>query len=309
MFKRLIPLATLLLLLPFDNAQADVSCIHSQDLGVCQNELSQPDTEASEILSSSRTTEEAQSQSSRPRTCQYRTASVACSTAFGSWVNQLQSWCQRAVPQPPAADPLWLGHEDGHIVTCIRPGGSLIPDPALTYHHWVADAEEADLPDPEDIARRLLAELNLEAPTIGVHPRGETGTKSGIVGWKMWLWANNPTNKQLGPITSSDTESGVTVTLTAEVDHLTWNLGNDDTITCPQGTPWTSARTQGGQNIASPDCTYMYTHRDTYDLSATAHWNVQWSGAGQTGTIPLELTRTRTYNVVEVQSINVYRDN
>ncbi|CAM4179946.1 hypothetical protein [Janibacter anophelis] len=38
-------------------------------------------------------------------------------------------------------------------------------------------------------------------------------------------------------------------------------------------------------------------------MTVTASWEVQWSGLGQSGTIPMELERTTTIRVGEAQAV------
>ena len=51
----------------------------------------------------------------------------------------------------------------------------------------------------------------------------------------------------------------------------------------------------------SPTCGYHYTQQGTFTVTATSHWEVVWSGIGQTGTIPVSFTSTATITMGEVQ--------
>ncbi|MFT3889629.1 MAG: hypothetical protein QM713_15910 [Arachnia sp.] len=82
-------------------------------------------------------------------------------------------------------------------------------------------------------------------------------------------------------------------------------MGNGDTVKCGKGTPWSSARTRGGSNVASPDCGYVYEAMGRYTVTATSSWEVVWSGGGQSGTMPLELSRSVPMRVGELQSVIV----
>ena len=76
----------------------------------------------------------------------------------------------------------------------------------------------------------------------------------------------------------------VTVTLTAKVDHVIWSLGDGTTVTCTgAGTPY-----QDSFGAApSPTCGHMYRKPSTalpgggYPVSATAVWEVDWTGGGE----------------------------
>lgn len=238
------------------------------------------------------------------RSCSFNGLRIACTTALGWWSDLAQSWCQRLGTQPPKDDPAWGGNEDGAIFRCTRPAFDGTPDLAMTTLRWLPDTEEQSV-DPEELAQRILARLELQAPEMALHPRGEEWPLSGVTGWKMWMWVEPESERQWGPISASDSEGGVTVTLSARVGSVEWDMGNGDTVRCGKGAVWSEARTNGGQNIASPDCGYMYESRGDYTVTATAHWVVEWTGGGQSGTIPLDLRREQAYEVVELQSVNI----
>jgi hypothetical protein len=111
----------------------------------------------------------------------------------------------------------------------------------------------------------------------------------------------------LGPISDSARQGNVTVSLTAKVVHVTWNLGDGTTITCTgAGTPY-----QDSFGAApSPTCGHMYRRPSTdlpggaYPVSATAVWQVDWTGGGAAGSIPFEITSTGRVRISEVQALN-----
>ncbi|MCC2592052.1 hypothetical protein LKO27_01225 [Tessaracoccus sp. OS52] len=171
----------------------------------------------------------------------------------------------------------------------------------MAFHRWLPTAEPAT-PDPLSIAQRLLAELDLEAIELGVYPHTTDhmpGSMS-VVGWNMWLWADAPSESTWGPVTTSDTVSGHTVTLTAEVAEVVWDMGNGDTVTCGLGTKWNPAYIR---SEPSPDCGYVYSKDGDYQVTATTNWTVAWQGIGESGTIPLQLSRTEHLQVAEVQVV------
>lgn len=242
---------------------------------------------------------------SQPRTCTFDGREIPCQTALGSWSSYASSWCRRLPTQPGFDDPVWLGRTDGSIYACTRPNRDGIPDPGLVGYRWLPAPPEA--PDPEDLALRLMAGIEFEASEMGMFPRGDTVQRMGYVGWNMWLWAAPTSQLQWGPVTESISEGGVTVTLTASVSQMVWEMGNGDTVTCGRGTEWSMARTRGGHNIASPDCGYMYEEDGHYTVTATSNWLVEWSGGGRSGTLPLSLQREAQIMVGELQSVNVGR--
>ena len=158
--------------------------------------------------------------------------------------------------------------------------------------------------DPGQLALDILARLQLQKIRIGITP--EQG-KTGLLGLPTYLWVDNPGPRTLGPISDADTEGNVTVTLTAKVDHVTWSLGDGTTITCTgAGTPY-----QDSFGAApSPTCGHMYRTPSTelpggsYPVSATAVWRVDWTGGGEAGSIPFEITSTGWVRISEAHALN-----
>ena len=52
---------------------------------------------------------------------------------------------------------------------------------------------------------------------------------------------------------------------------------------------------------SSPDCGYRYSRQGVYTVRATSYWVVRWAGIGQSGTIPLQFTRSAVITVGEAQ--------
>ena len=157
--------------------------------------------------------------------------------------------------------------------------------------------------DPARLARDILARIQLQRVGIGITP--EPG-RTGVLGLPTYLWVNNPGPRTLGPISDSATEGGITVTLTARVSKVVWNLGDGATITCAgAGTPY---RDEFGAR-PSPTCGHTYRHPSTelpggvYRVTATAVWDVAWTGAGQSGRIPFEVDSSTTISIGEVQAL------
>ena len=244
------------------------------------------------------------SSSGGTRVCSYNDRKVGCSNDYGSWVPSASAWCQLADTQPPKTDAVWLGRSDGSIYECVRPTGELIPDPGQRYYRWLPDTE-ATPPDPEELAKEILASLKLDAPDMGMFPKGDSKEHIGLVGWHMWLWSEAPEDNQWGPVSASRSEAGITVTLTAEVDEVVWEMGDGGSVTCGKGKAWSSARTNGGQNVASSECGYVYEAMGRYTVTTTAHWGVVWSGGGESGTMSLDVTREAPMRVGEIQSVIV----
>jgi hypothetical protein len=114
-----------------------------------------------------------------------------------------------------------------------------------------------------------------------------------IVGVPMWMWVNeSPTT--YGPNTASASLAGVTVTATAKVTKIDWDMGDGNAVTC-QG-PGTAYQASYGKQ-ESPTCGHTYNRTSAsqsgrkYSVNATATWTVDWQvdGGGETG----QFTETR----------------
>lgn len=137
--------------------------------------------------------------------------------------------------------------------------------------------------------------MDLDPITIGIVP--ESGPdRVGLVGLPVWMWVENQAEDTWGPITRSASEGTVSVSATASVSEVVWNMGDGIKVTCAGlGTPY--ADHFGKQ--ASPTCGHRYERvstgelDDAYQVTATSHWVVQWTGGGQAGTMELNLTTPR----------------
>ena len=223
---------------------------------------------------------------------------VPCESARGYWSNDLQCYVSLADPQPPKEAPVWQGQTEGAIYFCMGVPGVMAAD----WWFWSASMPvgPAAPVDPAVVAQSIVSQMELRAFDIGMVPEDRPGSM-GIVGLPIWLWVQNPSEQTFGPMERSASLGSVTVTATAEVQRIVWDMGNGDAVTCTSsGTPFADGR--GGQS--SPDCGYTYSRQGTYPIQATAYWNVAWaSNTGVTGNIPLEFTSTRQVVVGEIQVV------
>jgi hypothetical protein len=211
---------------------------------------------------------------------------VPCSSGDGAWSNELQCYVSRANPQPPPSDPVWEGRGagSGAIYRC----SNLAQD--FESFVWLAAPPDvaAQGPTPGEVAQEAVEQMDLRAIDIGIAPRPDG---VGLVGVPVWLWVDNPSPSTFGPVTESASAGGITVTATARVHRLTWDMGDGTTIECASaGTPY---RESFGFK-PSPDCGHIYTSEShgrpsgKYTVTATSDWVVEWEGAGQEGTITLD---------------------
>ncbi|MFK0101838.1 ATP/GTP-binding protein [Streptomyces sp. NPDC091040] len=209
----------------------------------------------------------------------------------------------RADLQPPAENLAWEGRtpKDGALyqVEC--------PDTGRAGIVFVPDGEAgpaAPAIDPEVVARRAVDSMKLLGPDVA-SPRA-AGTY--LVGAPMWMWVRQ-TSAAYGPQTATATAGGVTVSATAKVSSIRWDMGDGTTVTCSgPGTPYEKSMGKA----FSPDCGHRYQLPSyeqpgkRYKGSAVATWTVTWTAPvlGDSG----QFTTTRhtglRIRVVEVQALN-----
>jgi hypothetical protein len=235
-------------------------------------------------------------------TCTYRDRKVPCSSGFGGWSQPHQCYATPATPQPPKSDPVWGGHDDGAVYACYNPFHEApSPDPigSITYI-WLPKPPLAV--DPEVLARRAMATMGLRAIQVGLSVK-DLPDRMIYVGAPVWMWTANPGVETLGPNTASASGGGITVTATARVEAIDWDMGDGGRVHCPgeRRTRGTIYRRAFGV-VDSPTCGYRYSQPAAQaTITATSHWVVDWAGGGQSGTITMDLERSTTRPVGEVQ--------
>lgn len=227
---------------------------------------------------------------------------VPCTSPDGYWSNTYHCYVSPASPQPAAGDPEWQGHApgDGAVYNCSQPQTGML----ITL--WAQDPppNSGAGPTPRDVAQIAIKHMRLTAIEIGIAPK--PGPNSiGLVGMPVWMWAANPGEHSIGPITASASAGGITIAATAKLLHVTWDMGDGAQVVCnTAGTPY---KPEYGRKD-SPDCGHTYKLSsvretdDAYTVTATSSWVITWSGAGQTGTIRLDgLNRSTQIRIGEAQ--------
>lgn len=227
---------------------------------------------------------------------------VACSSEYGYWSNAYRCYIRLADPQPPAGDPVWRGHEpgDGAVYDCYQPQVDLMG------YIWADNPPENSGagPNPREVAQFAIDDMALRAIDVGITPQ-PGADRIGLVGMPVWMWAANPDSHTYGPITATASAGGITITATANVQKVTWQMGDGTTVECrAPGTPYRASY----EKKPSPDCGHVYKKSSagetggTYTVTATSSWVITWEGAGQTGTIRLDgLQRSVEITVGEAQ--------
>lgn len=129
---------------------------------------------------------------------------------------------------------------------------------------------------PAQVAAMARDQISITAPAVGTAPCREADCM-GAVGVPVWLWAED------GFPTRSATASagGHTVTVTAKVSRIEWNMGDGTVVRC--NTPGTAFKESMGFRD-SPDCGHRYSKTGSYNVRATAHWSVTFSGSYSSST-------------------------
>jgi hypothetical protein len=242
--------------------------------------------------------------SGKERACYYQGKKISCTHGDAVWDGRCYVSQVPESQWPAKDDPVWQGHEDGVIVECLpypciqRPdqdnadcGASLAWRPGLPEQG----------PDPEVLAMRAIDQMQLQPIDIGIVPDDEPGA-IGAVGLPVWAWVREPAPATYGPIDAEASAGGITVRAKARVQRVVWDFGDGTVLTCEgPGSPY-----EDRFGIAdSPDCGHRYEKQgDPYEVTATSYWAVEWTGGGQSGTIPLDLTATTRIRVGEYQVLN-----
>jgi hypothetical protein len=219
---------------------------------------------------------------------------------FGSYLGNGCYWkpvnLQTAIPPPSgddASEGVW------GVKSCYTAPGS----GAVMQMHWWRKNPTRTV-DPARLARRALARLHLSGARIVVAPQPGG---SGVVGLPVWL-ATERTAGTWGPQQASDTEGGMTVTVTARASRIVWTLGDGGSVSCDSpGTPYEPRYGMA----ASPTCGYVYARPSStaahphgrYTITATTHWRVDWAGGGRTGVLTPTSRAATSVEIGEVQVV------
>lgn len=200
---------------------------------------------------------------------------------------------QPVAEPPPGQSGAW------YVYQCSGPG---FRDAVYRPPVWIPDGPQAGAPpSPAELAEQAHSQLRLPAPRILASPRNEQ-----LVGLPTWLWLERVS---WGEVSATAAVPGVSVTAVAHPRSVSWSMGDGTNLTCAgPGTPFPVGADPKG---ASPDCGYTYHWTSAgqpnlaYPVTATVHWTVTWSGAGQTGVFPdMTTTSATAFPVAESQAVN-----
>ncbi|MGX4695542.1 ATP/GTP-binding protein [Streptomyces sp. JNUCC 63] len=172
---------------------------------------------------------------------------------------------------------------------------------------WIPDGAAPAQPavDPEVLARRAVDSMRLDGPDVA-SPRAAGRYTVGV---PMWLWVRQGTTTY-GPASATANAGAVSVTATAHVTSIRWEMGDGTTVTCTgPGTPY---HADAGMTD-SPDCGHRYTRASAgepgkrYPLTAASTWTVTWQvtgGGADAGQFTETRSSTMGVHVGEVQVLN-----
>ena len=237
-----------------------------------------------------------------PKCTRYLSIAVPCSDPqLGFWLNSLGVYCKLASPQPPTTADVWQGHAgEGAVYDCTDPFGGNFPTGQL----WLPGAPGTTV-SPDEAAQAVVRRMDLRAADIGIVPENKPGS-IGAVGAPVYMWTTRgPT--RYGPQSLTGSAGGVTITATAKVDRIVWDMGDGTAVTCR--TPGTVYQDRYGFDD-SPDCGHRYTRtsagkpNNAYPIAATSYWVVDWTGpGGSSGRITLDLVSRTNIVVGELQAL------
>lgn len=238
--------------------------------------------------------------------CYYGDKEVDCSNGAGTWSWSVGAWCRKTNPQPPQTDHVWGGKTTGMVYSCTPPSSNLsTPDLGLTFQRWLPTSPELPPPDPEVLAWRALASVNLQPIDLGVAPEplAKNASSLGAVGLPVWLWADTTSPRKTGPVSASASERGYTVSITARLRNITWNLGDGSApITCGIGQRFDPAAMGPHTPVVCGRQT-GYAKQGEYTITATSNWEVSWTGIGRSGVIPYDRETSDTVRIGEIQVV------
>jgi hypothetical protein len=169
--------------------------------------------------------------------------------------------------------------------------------------------------DPRVAAQQVVETMDFVAPQLGLSPYVQSATHDGIVNVPVWMWVTDPGSTTTGPQTKRAAVGGVAIEATGTVDRIEWSMGGGETVTCKgRGTPFSRAMAEGKslkEIPSSPTCGHKYRKTSrceksgTYQITATAYWNVHWTGGGMEGDIPLNFSRSVPLRVTDLRPVLV----
>lgn len=204
-------------------------------------------------------------------------------------------------PQPPSDHAIWAGNTAGVIVVCtpypcVTVTGATIPDCPSISRYWAPAAPASIVIDEGAAARRAIAQLDLDPIQISMAPQPNLAEPNVLIGAPAYFWAEGGT-PAIGPLTTTVAQDGITITLSARLDDVTFDTGDGATVTCPRDV--VAERPTHMALDDTPACGHAWSTSATYVLTATSAWTIDWQGPSQSGTLDHALTATTDVAVID----------
>lgn len=157
-------------------------------------------------------------------------------------------------------------------------------------------------PDPATLAVGAFDVERIPLPDINLNPPAGSDQ---VVNVESWMWVDD-----WAPVSATASAGGVSVTVTAAPQYVTWDMGDGGTVRCDgPGRRYDESRAADEQ---STDCSYVYRRssagepEDQYRIVATSYWHVTWAASnGASGDFGLVgRTSSRSVRVAEIQAVN-----
>ena len=234
--------------------------------------------------------------------CVHEGLEIPCKTDDGYWIGPPHScYVKLAVPQPPKGQDPWPvpTPKRGAIYDCSK--RYLSGNNDFDYQFHSPTPPEAGGVDVAGLITQAITQIGIRGIEMGSTPPMIAG-RVGIIGVPSWFWAKNPSAQTWGPASASVSAGGVTVTARATGKKIQWEISNGEVVECANpGTPWIP----GSGAVESPTCGYTFTEDGNYGIQAVTFWDLQWAGAGMSGTIPLAVFSRGDLAMAEAQVIRV----
>lgn len=232
---------------------------------------------------------------------------TSCGSQTGYWSNNRQCYVHMA-DYPWPARPASYDQDAGYY-ECIE---SVQIGAGVVSYFWSNTVPPGlQVYTPGMAAQKLVDTFQLRGVDIGMAPEANAqwGHRRSYVGVPVWLWVENPQPLTWGAYEETATLGGQTITATAQVTSLRWDMGDGGSRACGGiGTPYSTG--YGIQD--SPTCGYRYSTTsedrpgDRFTVTATSQWTVTWTSlAGPGGTINLTTSSAVGLEVNELQTVNV----
>ncbi|MET8624154.1 hypothetical protein ABZW30_10440 [Kitasatospora sp. NPDC004669] len=241
--------------------------------------------------------------SSGPQVCSYHSVSWACYDPERGYFNDGDGCYYRPLDKQPAeGDSAWEGHKpsEGSVYSQVCPqtnGGQ--GGLATVFQANAAGAKQVI--DPVVQGKLIAGRMAFPAPVAGVAPKDTAVVKAPV-----WLWADGMAAPHADPLVLP----GVSVTVTARLDGMTWEFGPGMSVDCATaGTPYDPKYGAA----TSPDCGYEFSvgsgtrQGGVFTGTVTAHWQAHVVITGpnaQTFDLPMPRATDFTLKVAEVQVLN-----